>query len=41
MTLLMLDKLSAEDQAWFSGMKRDPVKRARMVVVMNLVHHTT
>jgi hypothetical protein len=27
-----LNKLSAEDQAWFSGMNRDPIKCARMVV---------
>jgi hypothetical protein len=27
-----LDELSAEDQAWFSGMNHDPIKRARTVV---------
>jgi hypothetical protein len=27
-----LDELSAEDQAWFSGMNRDPIKRTRTVV---------
>lgn len=27
-----LSELSAEERAWFSGMKRDPIKRARMVV---------
>ena len=29
---LQLDAMSAEDQAWFSGMKRDSVKCARAVV---------
>jgi hypothetical protein len=27
-----LDELSAEDQAWFSGMNCDPIKRARAVI---------
>jgi hypothetical protein len=27
-----LDELSAKDQAWFSGMNRDPIKRAHAVV---------
>jgi hypothetical protein len=27
-----LDELSVEDQAWFSGMNRDPIKRAHMIV---------
>ena len=29
---LKLDGLSAEERAWFAGMRRDPVKRARTVV---------
>jgi hypothetical protein len=27
-----LEKLSAEDQAWFSGMNRDPIKHTRAIV---------